>query len=289
MYYQNIQPIGQIKLELRRYSRHIAYMNLSAMSVIALLFIPFFLYYYYAAIILLIIIGFLSFGLGIYRLYCTYKLAVSFENLGLYYMSESPSAKRAGQMLKLSLLLSYLAGPIGYVFVTISYYRIAETFKELHHHGLYPKKESRLLFYSVIGTSVSLTLYFMSMFVFLLSFSVASLMVIVILFSISGIFSIGSYIANVVGHFRLSNDVLEILEQAPSTVIYQPYLPAPPGAVYQQPVYQPTPPSQSPPPYQQPSVKPTINESEKFFCPECGTQVEGTISFCPKCGINLDY
>ena len=277
MYYQQVKPIGMIKQEIRKYSRNIGYLRLSSIGIIVAFSLSIFLLYY--GFFLIIPLYLVTFGVAIYNIFCVYKLSKSLEELGVYYIQESPSAKKAGEMLKISLILTFFTGVFGYIFLAIAYYRISETFKELNLHKLYPRKESRLLFYSIIGSSISFTLYISAVFSFFFAWTYTDFIGSIVFLSLSGLCALGSFIGEIVGYFKLSNDVLLILERAPSTVVYQ-------QPVYAQPVYaQPIQPQAS---YQQPVVNPPTNEANIFFCSDCGAQIVGNISFCPKCGIKID-
>ncbi len=109
--------------------------------------------------------------------------------------------------------------------------------------------------------------------------------------SLSGLAVLASFIAEIVGYYKLSNDVKEILERIPSTISYQAYTVAPPGSVYHQPVYAQPVYAQSTQPQtaeHKPSSEPPTDEFEDLYCPDCGAHiVEGT-SFCAKCGVKFD-
>lgn len=299
MIYPQVKPIGLIKQEISRFSKHLFYITLSSTIIIPIAYIPLFLNYY-AFVIFIIPVALIASGIGFYRMYCVYRLGTTLEDLGSYYMQETPSSKKAGEMLKISLIVSLVFGTIGYILLAYAYYKIAETFKELYNHGIYPRRETRLLFYSVVGSAFSATLFTLSIFIFIFSWSYVGPIIFV---SLSGVAVLASFIVEVVGYHKLSNDVIDILERPPSTIAYQPYPVAPLGTVYhqpvstqpvyvqhpQQPVYtQPFQPSQPQVSTSKPIAKPPIEESEILFCPECGAQIAGATSFCPKCGVKLD-
>ena len=298
-YVQPIKPIAEIKQELRKYTRNIGHSLIAMVIGIVIVFallIPFLSFvdnlynpilFFNSIIILPILILITSFilaGFGIYKMVCEYKLSKSLDDLGLYYMQETNTAKKAGEMLKIALLVSIVAGGIiGLVLYIIAYHRTAETFKELNKNELFPKQESRLVYKSFIASIIA-QIIFMILYVFFILYSVFyyfSSVTFIIFFGISSALVVATYIAQILGFYRLSDDALLIVERQPSSYVpvQQPYL-------QQQAQY-----SHAPAQIEStPSVKYHKDQSqgESSFCPNCGNPTDNLIAFCTKCGTKLD-
>ena len=306
-YVQPIKPIVEIKKELRKYARNIGHSLIAMVICIVIVLIltiislflvnpfdPIFLSNYIIILPFIFAVSLILSGFGIYKMVCEYKLSKSLDDLGLYYMQETTTAKKASEMLKIALLVSIIAGGIiGLVLYIIAYHRVAETFKELNKNELFPKQESRLVYKSFIASIIAQIVFIIAYVFFIFDFLYNSLiyayalfyyrfsLTIVIFMGISIALMVATYIAQIFGFYRLGNDALLIVERQPSSYV---------------PVMQPYPQQQvhySPAPAQTqstPSIKYHKNQSreESSFCPNCGNPTDEVIIFCTKCGTKLD-
>ncbi len=304
-YVQPIKPIVEIKKELRKYARNIGHsliaMVICIVIILILTIISFFLVnpfdptFSSNSIIILpfiFIVTLILAGFSIYKMVCEYKLSKSLDDLGLYYMQETTTAKKASEMLKIALLVSIIAGGIiSLVLYIIAYHRVAETFKELNKNELFPKQESRLVYKSFIASIITQIIFIIAYTFFIFDLLYNSLiyamfydrfsLTIVIFVGISIALMVATYIAQIFGFYRLGDDALLIVERQPSSYV---------------PVMQPYPQQQvhySPAPTQTqstPSIKYHKNQSreESSFCPNCGNPTDDVITFCTKCGTKLD-
>jgi len=305
-YVQPIRPIAEIKQEFRKYARNIGH-SLIAMvilmvvvSVLAItsffLINPFDPILFSDSMFILPFIFGLSLvlaGIGIYKMVCEYKLSKTLDDLGLYYMQETATAKKAGEMLKIALLVSIIAGGIiSLVVYIIAYHRVAETFKELNKNELFPKQESRLVYKSFIASIIAQIIFLIAYGIFIFDmlnnfilyplysddyFSLIAL----IFVGISSALMVATYIVQIIAFYRLGDDVLLIVERQPSSyvTVQQPYLQQPvqysPGSIHTQPT-----PSRK--------LQKDQNQKESSYCPNCGTLTDDVITYCTKCGTKLD-
>ena len=307
-YVQPIKPIAEIKQELRKYARNIGHSLIAmviGMVVVLTLLITLFslinpfdpvLFSFSNSIvilpILLVIISFILAGFGIYKMVCEYKLSKSLDDLGLYYMQEITTAKKASEMLKIALLVSIIAGGIiSLVLYIIAYHRVAETFKELNKNELFPKQESRLVYKSFIASIIAQIIFIIAYSIFIFDLLYNSIiyalyddrfsLISIIFVGISSALMIATYIVQILGFYRLGDDTLLIVERQPSSYVpvQQPYP--------QQQVHYSTAPAQTEPTPSRKYLKGQSQE-ESSFCPNCGTPTDDVITFCTKCGTRLD-
>jgi len=305
-YFQPIKPIAEIKQEFRKYARNIGHsliaMVIGTVVLLVLTIALFFLFdlreqrFFSNSIIILPFIFLVSLilaGFGIYKLICEYKLSKSLDDLGLYYIQETNTAKKAGEMIKIALLVSIIAGGIiSLVLYVIAYYRVAETFKELNKNELFPKKESRLLYKSFIASIFAQIIFliayvffifylFYNPIIFYLFYDYYLSLATIIIVGISIALMIATYVAQILGFYRLGEDALLIVERQPSSYVpvQQPYL--------QQPVqYSPAHTQTQPIPSEK--YQKDQSQKESSFCPNCGNPTDDAITFCTKCGTKID-
>ncbi len=291
-YVQPIKPIALIKQEFRKYARNISH-SLIIMVIVQVLVITSFLFINLEELILFNLVVILIFllvillifsGISIYKIVCEYKLSKSLDDLGLYYMQETNTAKKASEMLKIALLVSIIVGGIiSFVLYIIAYYRTAETFNELNKNELFPKQESRLVYKSFIASIIAQIIFLMSyaFFIFEKYFNDTFSVITIIFVGISSALLIATYIAKIFGFYRLGDDALLIVERQPSS-----YVPVQQPYQQQRAQY-----SHSPTQTQlTPSIEYHKDQSpeESSFCPSCGNPTADIMSFCTKCGTKLD-
>ncbi|MHA1622882.1 MAG: zinc ribbon domain-containing protein [Candidatus Heimdallarchaeaceae archaeon] len=305
-YVQPIKPIAEIKQEFRKYARNIGHsliaMVISMVIVTALAIISLFLVNPFdptlysssiAILSILLVFSLILAGIGIYKMVCEYKLSKTLDDLGLYYMQETTTAKKAGEMLKIALLVSIIAGGIiSLVVYIIAYHRVAETFKELNKNELFPKQESRLVYKSFIA-SIIVQIMFLIAYGFLIIDMLCNpiiyalhddyyfSLIAMIFVGISSVLMVAVYIVQILAFYRLGDDVLLIVERQPSSFVpvKQPFQSQPvqysPGSIHTQSI---------------PSGKFQKDQTQKAssYCPNCGNPTDDVISFCTKCGTKLD-
>ncbi len=305
-YVQPIKPIAEIKQEFRKYARNIGH-SLIAMVIlmIVVLVLPITLFFlvdlnesasFSSSIIILpfiLVVSLILTGFRIYKMVCEYKLSKTLDDLGLHYMQETTTAKKAGEMLKIALLVSIIAGGIiSLVLYIIAYYRVAETFKELNKNELFLKQESRLVYKSFIASIIAQIVFLIAYGIFI--FDMLNNFIIYTLYSddyfsltalifvgISSGLMVATYIVQIIAFYRLGDDVLLVVERQPSSyvTVQQPYLQQPvqysPGSIHTQ-----STPSEK--------FQKDQNQKELSYCPNCGTPTDDVITYCTKCGTKLD-
>ncbi len=231
--------------------------------------------------------GFIMVAIGAFGLLQIYRISQNLEELGEYYWQYIQSAKKAGEMLKIAMIVSVVtAGVVGIILYIVACSRITGIFKELNSAGLYPKKEDRFLFGSSIAIGIVFFLIIATLSTFwilLFSWYFNVFEGIPIFVSIAGFLLIATIIVHIFALKRFSNNMLLILEkdpsprQAPPQVVYGPAQPVPQHASY----YDPTPTATSIP---SEKYKDQAVDGSKEFCPQCGEKVIETNEFCPYCG-----
>ncbi|MHA1198790.1 MAG: zinc ribbon domain-containing protein [Candidatus Heimdallarchaeaceae archaeon] len=240
---------------------------------------------------------------GIMYLIAFFRLAKSFILLAKVVPSVANPALKVGNFLRYALFIqitsiilgafvgvgmSYvteIANVIAFGLFVAAYFNLSLTFKKLKEINLYPKKESRLLFYSQI---VPLTAMIP------LTFTISELSsgtdINLIPLIIGGVIILLGYIGMMVGFYNLSNDVKLI--EGPSEVEFghetSTVYVTPPQQANRPVEYQPTEPVKS---YQEKII--TSEETkdgnmEAQFCPNCGTKLKLNKAFCHSCGSKVD-
>jgi len=224
---------------------------------------------------------------GIMYLVSFFQLASSFTLLAKAENRVSKPANNASNLIRISIVIQ-LAGiflplitGVGLIYlpeillifafalITIAYHNIAKTFNQLKEIGVFPKKASKLLFYSQLVPLLS---------VIPLSFSVSELTsgidVTLTPLIIAAIIIICGTLGVAIGFFRLSSDALLIAADirteydSNTQTIYieqevkQQYLPE--------------------------LELVDSDEVEAKFCPHCGVKIREKNKFCSKCGTNVD-
>ncbi|MCE7737870.1 MAG: zinc-ribbon domain-containing protein [Candidatus Heimdallarchaeota archaeon] len=224
---------------------------------------------------------------GIMYLVSFFQLASSFTLLAKAEHRVSKLATSVSNLIRISIVLQ-LAGislplitGVGLIYlpeillifafalITVAYFNIAKTFNQLRQIGMFPKKESKLLFYFQLIPLLS---------VIPLSFSVSELTsginVTLTPLIIAAIIIIGGTIGVAIGFFRLSSDALLIA--ADFRTEYD---------------------SNTQTIYMEQEVKPQYlpeqelvdsTEIEAKFCPHCGVKIRENKKFCTKCGSNVE-
>ena len=224
---------------------------------------------------------------GIMYLLSFFQLASSFTLLAKAEHRVSKPANSASNLIRISIV-AQLAGiflplitGVGLIYlpeillifafalITIAYYNVAKTFNQLKEIGVFPKKASKLLFYSQLVPLLS---------VIPLSFSVSELTsginVTLTPLIIAAIIIIGGTIGVAFGFFRLSSDALLIA--ADIRIEYDSNT----QTVYIE---------QEVKPQFLPELEPVDSaEIEARFCPHCGVKIREKKRFCTKCGANVD-
>ncbi len=224
---------------------------------------------------------------GIMYLVSFFQLASSFTLLAKAENRVSKLAIGVSNLIRISIviqlvgiLLPFITGAgliylpeilliFAFALITIAYFNIAKTFNHLRQIGLFPKKESKLLFYSQLVPLLS---------VIPLSFSISELTssssVSFTPLIISAIIIVGGTIGVAFGFFRLSSDALLIAADVRTE--YDPQA---------QSIYI----AQETKPQYLPGLEAVDNdEVEAKFCPHCGVKIRENKKFCTKCGANVD-
>ncbi|MCE7747664.1 MAG: zinc ribbon domain-containing protein [Candidatus Heimdallarchaeota archaeon] len=231
---------------------------------------------------------------GIMYLIAFFRMAKSFILLAKVVPSVTSPALKVGNFLRYalfiqiaSIILGLLVG-VGMSYVTeianiiafgllvAAYYNLSLTFKKLKENNLYPKKESRLLFYSQIVPVTAMIP---------LTFSVSELSsgadINLIPLIIGGVIILIGYIGLMIGFYNLSNDVKLI--EGPSEVDYGHET----STVYVQPKQAPTEIQYQPKQISTPKVQ-QADGLAASFCPNCGNKLKTNKAFCHKCGTKAD-
>ena len=206
---------------------------------------------------------------------CIYRLGKAFEQLGIYYAGIAPSAKKAGEYLKIGLILN-LVGLPGSILMIVAYFKIAESFDQLQKNRIFPKPGNKLILYSMLVSMVGAVSYSITIFYFMFSWDFVGPIILAV---ISGLILLGAIVINVKGFLELSKDALLIVEREPimqiPQITYQPQQPAqysPTAVQYEQ----------------APSSKiEQLTNTNVIYCTECGQQLEKDTRFCPDCGKSL--
>lgn len=166
-------------------------------------------------------------------------------------------------------LFMYLAST---VIMTVGYFFICRTFKILHELGLFPKKESRLIFFGQLVFNLSFVP---------LSFTLTFVSLVPLI--IAGVTALGGLTCVIVGFFRLSKDALLIKEMpvsATSMIQVQ--------TGFKDPIFAPN------TDYTQPQTQETIADTAALsepgvsFCYNCGAKLFTKTQFCNNCGVEFD-
>lgn len=246
-----------------------------------------FSFMFFIAVILLII--------GIMNLIAFFKLAKGFNMLARVIPPISRQANNSGNFIRFALfaqIASILLGSfislggsyiteiiniLAFILLVVAYYNISQIFKILYQNQLYPKKESKLLFYSQIIPLISMIP---------LSYSIYQLgtgsEINIIPLIISGVIIILGYIGMMLGFYNLSKDVflIEINTFVSITETQRrEYSTQKEEEVY---IQQPKPTSEK---YSENQLE---DELPVQFCSNCGTKLKPGKLYCRNCGIKID-
>jgi len=281
--------------DIHKYSKYIVYLQV-AIPIVLTLGVILLLYTNSLQFLSVLILIFIA--LAIFNMIFTWKLGESFEEFAKVYPSAHIKAADTGKYLRYTVILNLLnafipsVGIVAIIFRIIAYYNIAETFKILKENGLFPKKESRLLFYgylssiiiNVLIVSISFTMLFGNI---LAPKKMVNYLMMGFLLTIA--FSILlTRIAQIIGLHKLSEDILLIKELRPTESTPYRYQTA-----YNQQPYQTYQSAMS----SQPSQKytnyttyhpSTDKQSEQLkYCVQCGKRADKNANFCEFCGASL--
>ena len=241
------------------------------------------------SILIAFAVGFIMFIFSVLYLVSFLQLTSSFARLSTIEPKVGQVAKTASNFLRISIILLilgiflYFVNSIATTYITIfmylasaafmtsGYFFISKVFKILHELGLFPKKESRLIFYG----QMVLMLSFVP-----LSFTLTNISITPII--IAGVIALGGLTCLSVGLFRLSKDALLIKEapvSATSMIQVQTGFKEPtftPSTIY-------TPPQSN----ETANDSEALSEPEVEFCFNCGAKLFTKTQFCKNCGVEL--
>ncbi len=245
---------------------------------------------YLASLTIVMFMGFFMFILSIIYLVSIFQLSSSFARLGVIEPKVGQVAKYASNFLRTSIILVISGAFLTFISPEITiyisffmylasaaimaagYFFISRTFKILHELGLFPKKESRLIFYGQIAVMISIAP--------LLFTRITIPLTLVI---ITGVIALGGLTCVIVGFFKLSKDALlikGITVSATSLIQVQTGFKDPtiaPNTVYT-----------SPQSHETAYDKETLSEPDVRFCYNCGAKLFVKTQFCENCGVEIE-
>lgn len=246
---------------------------------------------YLGPLTIVMFMGFFMFIISIIYLFSFLQLSSSFARLGNIEPKAGQVAKRTSNILRISIILPILGVLVTFInpeitiyisyfmylasaaLMTVGYFFISRIFKILHELGLFPKKESRLMFYGQIVSMLSIAP---------LLFTRIDISII-IPFIIAGIIAVGGLTSVIVGFFRLSKDALLIKETpVPATSLIQVQ------TGFKEPTFAPNTVYTSPQSHETVDVTDTINEPDVIFCYNCGAKLFTKTQFCENCGVEIE-
>jgi len=245
---------------------------------------------YLGSLTIVMLMGFFMFIVSIIYLFSFLQLSSSFARLGNIEPSLVQIAKNTSNILRTSIILIILGAFLTFIspeitiyisfsmyilsaaLMAVGYFFISRIFKILHELGLFPKKESRLIFYGQIVMMIS---------IIPLSFTGINMTLTPVI--IAGVIALGGLTCVIVGFFRLSKDALLIKEipvSATSMIQVQ--------TGFKDPTFAPN------ADYSQPQTQETIDDTTAFselgvgFCYNCGAKLFTKTQFCKNCGVELE-
>ncbi len=241
---------------------------------------------------------------GIMYLFTFFRISKSFRILARIIPQVAKQANNVGNFIRYALFiqiasllmgtfigtgLSYITeiAYIGaFVFLILAYYNISLTFKALKENQLYPKKESKLLFYSQIVPLLSMIPLTFSVYQ-LSSETTINLTPLII----AGVIIILGYVGLMIGFFNLSNDIKLVANDVPvdydfetSTGYTIPQQRTVDPQTYKSPTSQTVVQSD----FVEAKKTDEINHLQAQFCPNCGVKLKPNKIFCHKCGSKVD-
>jgi len=245
---------------------------------------------YLGSLTIVMFLGFFIFIVGIIYLFSFLQLSSSFAKLGSIEPKLAQITKNTSNIMRTSIFLPILGFFLTFInpeitiyisysmyiisagLMTVGYFFISRIFKILHELGLFPKKESRLIFYGQIVLMLSITPILFTG----INLTLTSVI-------ITGVIAAGGLTCVTVGFFRLSKDALLIKEipiSATSLIQVQTGFKDPsiaPNTIYTSPQSQET-----------IDVTNTNSGLEVSFCYNCGAKLFTKGQFCENCGVELE-
>ncbi len=243
---------------------------------------------YLGPLTIVMFMGFFMFIVSIIYLFSFLQLSSSIAKLGNVEPKVGEVAKRTSNFLRISIILpivgvlvtfinpeitiyiSYFMYIASAALMTVSYFFISSIFKILHELGLFPKKESRLMFYGQIVSILSIAPILFT------GINITLTPVI-----IAGVIAVGGLTCVTIGFFRLSKDALLIKEipvSATSVIQVQ--------TGFKDPSISPN--TTSPQSHEIIDVTNTNSELEVSFCYNCGAKLFTKRQYCENCGVELE-
>lgn len=245
---------------------------------------------YLGPLTIVMFLGFFMFIVVIFYLFSFLQLSSSFAKLGSIEPKLARITKNTSNIMRTSIILPILGFFLTFInpevtiyisyfmylasatLMTISYFFISRIFKSLHELGLFPKKESRLIFYGQIVLMLSIAPILFT------GINITLTPVI-----ITGVIAVGGLSCVTVGFIRLSKDALllkDIPVSATSLIQVQTGFKDPsisPNTVYT-----------SPQSHEAINVTSTNGGTEVSFCYNCGAKLFTKRKFCENCGVEIE-